>query len=128
MQKLDETFVAIDRFGVPVSVNYRGFKNYKTRCGACCSIGYYLIMIMTTFALLEPVFNYSETQIIVIDSPYDDEDWTDIRQSPHDLGVTMIWEANIATANGIVHEIPESIGRVVAYKPLPSQAADAKIQ
>ena len=85
-------------------------------------------MIMTTFALLESVFNYSETQIIVIDSPYDDEDWTDIRQSPHDLGVTMILETKIATANGIVHEIPESIGRVVAYKPLPSQAADAKIQ
>ena len=117
MQKLDETFVAIDRFGVPVSVNYRGFKNYKTRCGACCSIGYYLIMIMTTLALLESMYNRAETQIIMVESPYDDENLTFIKQNPHDLGVTMIWETNIDTANGIVHEIPESYGRVVVYKP-----------
>ena len=63
------------------------------------------------------MFNRADTQIIMGESPYDDEKWTSIGQNPHDLGVTLIWETNIDTANGIVHEIPESYGRVVVYKP-----------
>ena len=90
MQKLDETFISIDRFGVPVTVNYRGFKSYKTRCGACCSIGYYLIMVMATIFLFQKMYHFDATSITMFEMPLDNA----FIQSTNldDFGVSIILE------------------------------------
>ena len=90
MQKLDETFISIDRFGVPVTVNYRGFKTYKTRCGACCSIGYYLIMVMATMFLFQKMYTYDATSITMFEMPLDN----DVIKGSNldDFGVSIILE------------------------------------
>ena len=90
MQKLDETFISIDRFGVPVTVNYRGFKSYKTRCGACCSIVYYLIMVMATIFLFQKMYHFDATSITMFEMPLDNA----FIQSTNldDFGVSIILE------------------------------------
>ena len=93
MQTLDEKFISIDRFGVPVSVNYRGYQTYKTRCGACCSIGYYLIIIVVGLTLLASVLNRESTFISVYDVPLHRELLES--ESLNDYGVTLIWDSEV---------------------------------
>ena len=126
MQKLDETFISIDRFGVPVTVNYRGFKTYKTRCGACCSIGYYLIMVMATLFLFEKMYTFEATSITMFEMPLDDGFVQSSNLHLDDFGVSIILETYIPE-RGTTYDIPERYGRIVVYKPLEYQTADAKI-
>ena len=125
MQTLDEKFVSIDRFGVPVSVNYRGFKTYKTRCGACCSIGYYLIIIVVGLTLLASLVKYENTFISVYEVPLQQELLE--TESLNDYGVTLIWDTEIQTSSGKLYQIPEKYGRVVIYRPQSTEPADSRI-
>ena len=118
MQTLDEKFVSIDRFGVPVTVNYRGFKTYKTRCGACCSMGYYLIITVVALTLFASMVKRQGSFISVYEVPFSREGFSS-GESLRDYGVTMIWETEIATEDGTLYDVPERIGRVVVYKPRP---------
>ena len=49
MQSIDDYFVSLDMFGVPVAVNYRGRDTYKTRFGALLSL--ISIALVLTFAI-----------------------------------------------------------------------------
>ena len=49
MQTLDDKFVALDSYGVPISLNYRGRDNYKTRFGALMSI--IMLIMLLVFAV-----------------------------------------------------------------------------
>ena len=46
MQWLDDKFVSLDSYGVPISVKYRGYDTYRTRCGAFLSL-ISLILVLT---------------------------------------------------------------------------------
>ena len=45
MQTLNEKFIGLDTYGVPVTVNYRGDDTYKTRFGALLSLLSYFLLI-----------------------------------------------------------------------------------
>ena len=84
MGKISDFIVSFDIFGHPVGVNYKGEDTFKTRVGAFCTVGMYVLTILSLTALttafndnskmetstqpstydpfLEPAFSFSENQ------------------------------------------------------------------
>ena len=120
MQTLDEKFIGLDTYGVPVTVNYRGEDTYKTRFGALLSLLSYFLII--SFAVEKGVMlverNSPSITVTteVIDYANDGTLYNLLEQSS-----SILLETNyeMAREDGseyfIPHQFNETFGRIVAF-------------
>ena len=120
MQTLDEKFIGLDTYGVPVSVNYRGDDTYKTRFGALLSLISYFLLI--SFAIRKGIdlLDKSSPSISitneVIDYANDDTQYNLLDQS-----ASIIIETNYEMSRDdgseyfVPHVFNETFGRIVAF-------------
>ena len=57
---------ALDTFGEPVGVNFKGESNYRTILGAICTIGIQSFLLVYTTQQMFNLFNYAEPTIIQV--------------------------------------------------------------
>ena len=114
MQAIDDKFISLDSFGVPIGVNYRGNDAYKTRLGAFFSIITFVLMFTFAVERGQKLIMREGPNITVTTETIDYEN-DDTTLNVHEQGVTIILQSLIKTENGVIHEIPEEYGRLVAF-------------
>ena len=71
MGKFSDFFLSIDIFGHPITVNYKGEDNFKTRLGALCTIAFFVLSIVNLTAVIPAYNNNSKLETNTQRSIYD---------------------------------------------------------
>ena len=59
LNRIDKFFLALDIFGHPIGVNYKGNDTYQTRLGAFFTLATYTFMLINLGTLITAFFNGS---------------------------------------------------------------------
>ena len=68
MGKISDFIVSFDIFGHPVGVNYKGEDTYRTRVGAFCTAGMYVLTILSLTTLITAFNDNSKLEASVLQS------------------------------------------------------------
>ena len=71
MERFSDFITSFDIFGHPVGVNYKGEDTFKTRVGAFCTAGIYMLTIFSLITLITAFNDNSKLETSVLQSTYD---------------------------------------------------------
>ena len=71
MGRLSDFIVSFDIFGHPVGVNYKGEDTFKTRVGAFCTIGMYVLTILSLNSMINAFNDNSKLETSTQQSTFD---------------------------------------------------------
>lgn len=116
MQTLDDKFINLDNYGVPIGVNYRGNDTYKTRFGALLSL--FSIVLLVAFGIKngQKLIHRQSPQITVTNEVIDYAN-DDTAYKLEEQDVTVIFETRVRNVDGsTTYELPEKYGRLTAFQ------------
>ena len=71
MGKFSDFITSFDIFGHPVGVNYKGEDTFKTRVGAFCTIGMYVLTILSLNSMINAFNDNSKLETSTQQSTFD---------------------------------------------------------
>ena len=71
MGEFSDFIVSFDIFGHPIGVNYKGEDTFKTRIGAFCTVGIYVLTILSLTTLITAFNDNSKLETSTQQSTYD---------------------------------------------------------